>query len=139
MIRFLLIDHDSSLIHLSPNEIEDALSYCDNGKQCLACGLSEAKRLRTECTPLPARGFFNRGFRYHIHDFVYLIPSSNSGQVYDIGQITNIQAMHNPRTISVRLFGRFDDVVRLMRKEAEWNSALETDEVCPIFHYIIWT
>jgi DNA (cytosine-5)-methyltransferase 1 len=127
------IQHDSSLVQLSQADIDDALTYCEGGMPCLSCGLKEAKDRRAEFGPIPPRGFAQRGHKYHIDDYVYIIPSQRSNLLYRIGRITKVKAMDkamgNPPQVYVRLYGRFDDVVRKMRKEGPLFSPLRTDEV----------
>jgi DNA (cytosine-5)-methyltransferase 1 len=100
---------------------------------CLSCGLKQAKDRRADFGPIPPRGFTQRGHKYHIDDFVYVIPSKGSSIVYKIGRITKIKAMDkatdDPPQVHIRLYGRFDDVVRRMRKEGPLFSPLQTDEV----------
>jgi DNA (cytosine-5)-methyltransferase 1 len=123
------IQHDSSLVQLSQADIDDALAHCDGGMQCLSCGLKEAKDKQAAFGPIAPVGFKQRGHKYHIDDYVYIIPSNSSSILYRIGRITKVKAMRNPPQVYARLYGRFDDVVQKMRKGGPLFSSLKTDEV----------
>ncbi|KAF7965632.1 hypothetical protein HWV62_42606 [Athelia sp. TMB] len=128
---FMLIERDSSFIYLTSPEVEEAVSICEDGKVCLACALRERKKRLQDISPQPPRAFSVRGVKYHAHDFVYLLPEKDpSSLIYSIGQIVKVNAMAKPPTISVRRFGRYDDVARRQRRKAEWHVPVSTDERC---------
>ena len=130
----MLIERDSSFISLTSTEVGEAVSICEDGKVCLACGLRERKKRLQDISPQPHRAFSVRGVKYHAHDFVYLLPEKDSGNlIYTIGQIVKVNAMAKPPTISVRRFGRYDDVARRQRRKAEWHVPFSTDEVCRLY------
>lgn len=119
------------MIELTQADIDHALSHCEDWKPCLSCGLEQAENFRIEFRPLPSRSFFQRGDRYHIDDFVYVIPSTGfNDMLYEIGQITKIKAMESPPKVVVRLFGRFDDVLRKIQKKGKLTALVRSDNVC---------
>lgn len=79
--------------------------------------------------PLPGGGFAQHEFSYHLHDFVY-IKRKEAHSVYKIGQIIKLKAMKVPIEVTVRLFGRYDDVVRRVKVEGK-HSTLASDDVSP--------
>ncbi|KZP21168.1 S-adenosyl-L-methionine-dependent methyltransferase [Athelia psychrophila] len=128
---FMFITRDSSLVSLSSSDVDDALLICENGKNCLACGLREQQNRLQEVSPRPPRTFVVRGVKYHRDDFVYILPperEDNISGTYIIGQVTEVQAMAKPPTVTVRLFGRVDDVVRRQRRKADWHVPFSVDE-----------
>jgi DNA (cytosine-5)-methyltransferase 1 len=127
--RLTWIQHDSSLVQLSQPEKDQALANCEGGMQCLSCGLQKAKETRAEFRLIPPRGFFQRCQKYHPDDYVYILPSDSSSTLYKIGRITKVKAMDSPPQAYVRLYGRYDDVVRDMRKKGPLSSSLHSDEV----------
>jgi DNA (cytosine-5)-methyltransferase 1 len=123
------IQEDSSLVQLSQADINNALSHCAEGLECLSCGLKKAKDIQQGFRLIPPRGFFQRGHKYHVDDFVYILPSNGSSTLYKIGRITKIKAMDSPPQAYIRLYDRFDKVVRKMRENNPILSSLHTDEV----------
>jgi DNA (cytosine-5)-methyltransferase 1 len=107
--------------------MDDALAHCEGSMPCLSCGLEKAKQIRADFRLIPPRGFFQRDQKYHTDDYVYILPSNGSKVLYKIGRITKVKAMDKPPQVYVRLYGRFDDVVRRMRKKGPHIS--RTDEV----------
>lgn len=128
---------DCSLVQLTQVDIDDALSQCEDGKTCLSCGLKRKEASQLEFRPLPHRGFFQRGIKYHIDEFVYIVPSKNSASMlYEIGQITKVRAMESPPQVTVRIFGRYDMVIREMRRRGQLFVPLASDEVFPLCHVV---
>lgn len=128
----MFITRDSSLVSLSSSDVDDALTICENGKNCLACGLREQQNRLQDVPPRPPRTFVVRGVKYHRDDFVYLLPERNDTTLsgtYHICQVTEVQAMAKPPTVTVRLFGRVDDLIRRQRGKAEWHVPFNVDEV----------
>ena len=79
--------------------------------------------------PLPGGGFAQHEFSYHLHDFVY-IKRKEAHSVYKIGQIIKLKAMKVPVEMTVRLFGRYDDVARRVKMEDQ-HKLLRSDDVSP--------
>ena len=106
-----------------------AFAHCDTHQQCLSCGFQAVKSSIAHPRPLPGGGFAQYEFTYHVHDFVY-IKRKQAHSVYRIGQIIKLKAMKVPIELTVRLFGRYDDVVRREKAEDE-HSLLPSDDVSP--------
>ena len=77
--------------------------------------------------PIPGGGFSQYDFSYHLHDFVY-IKRKQTHTVYNIGQIIKLKAMKVPIEVTVRVFGRYDDVVRIVKLEDK-HCLLPSDDV----------
>jgi DNA (cytosine-5)-methyltransferase 1 len=107
--------------------MDETLAHCEGGMRCLSCGLEKAKQIRAAFRLIPPRGFFQQGQKYHTDDYVYISPSKGSSTLYKIGRITKVKAMNDPPQAHVRLYGRYDDLVRKIRKTG--SPSWRTDEV----------
>ncbi|KAF9227783.1 S-adenosyl-L-methionine-dependent methyltransferase [Gyrodon lividus] len=114
--RLMFNSADASLVSLSADQTMRALAHCDSHQQCLSCGLQEMQSSTSHARPLPGGGFAQHEFSYHVHDFVY-IKRKEPHSVYQIGQIVKVKGMRVPIEVTVQLFGRYDDVVRRVRKK----------------------
>jgi len=106
-----------------------AFAHCETHQQCLSCGFQAMKSSIAHPRPLPGGGFAQHEFSYHLYDFVY-IKRKEAHSVYKIGQIIKLKAMKVPIEVTVRLFGRYDDVVRRVKVEGK-HSILPSDDVGP--------
>ncbi|KDQ61172.1 hypothetical protein JAAARDRAFT_173758 [Jaapia argillacea MUCL 33604] len=104
---------DSSFIYRDEN-LDPAIDLCEPHKPCGSC----ARKLWSEQLEKSSQD-------YHIHDFIYLPGSSLDGP-YQIAQITQVKP-----TLSVRLLGRYDDVIQTM---AERDGNICADE-----RRLLWT
>lgn len=133
------IQHDQSLVQFSEADFERATAQCEEGKICLSCGLKREQSAQLDFRIIPPRGFFQRGEAYHINDFVYILPSGGS-LLLKIGQIIRIRAMERPPRVTVRIYGRFDSLVKKIGKKGQLFTPLASDEVrlpvssCPHIH-----
>ena len=122
-------DSAHSFCHLSSQEVEEALSYCDELKPCVACGLSVLEDRNQTCVPLVGGGIAYKGIDYHVNDFVYHHNHSGSA-ILHIGQI--IQFISDQAGVTSKLevcqYGRYDD---LAKRQSDTPTAL--DNVCFIF------
>ncbi|KIJ10522.1 cytosine-5--methyltransferase [Paxillus involutus ATCC 200175] len=116
--RLMFNSADASLVSLSAEQTMRALAHCEPHQQCLSCGLQVMQSSAAHARPLPGGGFAQYEFSYHVHDFVY-IKRKEPHTVYKIGQIVKVKGMRVPIEVTVQLFGRYDDVVRRMRKKDE--------------------
>ena len=107
--------------------MDETLAHCEGGMRCLSCGLEKVKQIRAAFRLIPPRGFFQQGQKYHTDDYVYISPSKGSSTLYKIGRITKVKAMNDPPQAHVRLYGRYDDLVRKIRKTG--SPSWRTDEV----------
>ena len=126
-------DTAHSFIHLSPQEVLEALSYCDELKPCVSCGLSVLEDQNQKCVPLIGGGVAYKGIDYHVNDFVYHHNHSGSA-ILHIGQI--IQFISDQAGVTSKLevcqYGRYDD---LAKRQSGTPTAL--DNVCCIFVFIV--
>lgn len=104
-----------------------AFAHCDTHQQCLSCGLQAMKSSIAHPRPLPGGGFAQHDFSYHLRDFVY-IKRKQAHTVYKIGQIIKIKAVKVPIEVTVRLFGRYHDVMRRVKLEDK-HRLLSSDDV----------
>ena len=114
-------------MQFSEADLERATAQCEEGKICLSCGLKREQSAQLDFRIIPPCGFFQRGEAYHINDFVYILPSGRS-LLLEIGQITRIKAMERPPRVTVRIYGRFDSLVKKMGKN-QLFTPLASDEV----------
>ncbi|EJF66181.1 S-adenosyl-L-methionine-dependent methyltransferase [Dichomitus squalens LYAD-421 SS1] len=107
-----LNDTDHSFIHLSTQEIEQALSYCtDELRPCIPCGLDALEAMQEQCIPLESGGVTYRGIDYHVNDFVY--HHNSGGNLLHIGQVVEFSDLScEEPMVQVRRFGRYDHVVK---------------------------
>ncbi|KAF8447830.1 hypothetical protein L210DRAFT_978503 [Boletus edulis BED1] len=117
---------DASFVSLSEEQRMRALAHCDTHQECLSCGFQAMNSSIAEPRPLPGGGYAQHEFTYHLHDFVY-IKRKQTHSVYKIGQIIKLKAMKVPIEVSVRLFGRYDDVVRRVKAEVK-HRLLPSDD-----------
>ncbi|KAG0701495.1 hypothetical protein DFH29DRAFT_1000139 [Suillus ampliporus] len=104
---------DSSFVRLSDLDTQTLLSFCDDHKQCLACGYKERASNFTHSRAL-RNGFSHNDVNYHEGDFAYISTGHNS--IYQIGQIEKFIIKKGKCTeVITRLFGRYDDIVRKRR------------------------
>lgn len=122
------IQHDQSLVQLNEEDVIRATAQCEEGIICISCGLKREQSAQLDFRIIPPRGFFQRGEAYHVNDFVYILPSGRS-LLLKIGQITRIKAMEKPPRVTVRVYGRFDSLVRKMGKKGRLFTPLASDEV----------
>ncbi|EGO21115.1 hypothetical protein SERLADRAFT_417509 [Serpula lacrymans var. lacrymans S7.9] len=120
--------HDHSLIDLHPEDVARALAHCTEGEPCFSCGLRNSREAEASPSPLPGCGFTHYSVKYHVHDFVYIKSCSPNILEYDIGQIVKVKAMERPPTITVRLYGRYDDIVRRVRGKRDKFQVLGSDD-----------
>lgn len=120
---------DASFVLLSKEQTMRAFAHCDAHQQCLSCGFQAMKTSIVHPRPLPGGGFAQHEFSYHLHDFVY-IKRKQPHSIYKIGQVVKIKAMKTPIEVTVRVFGRYDDVVRRMKSEDRY-CVLSSDDVSP--------
>ena len=118
---------DASFVSLSEEQRMRAFAHCDAHQQCLSCGFQAMKSSIAHPRPLPGGGFAQHEFTYHVHDFVY-IKRKQAHSVYKIGQIIKLRAMKVPIEMTVRIFGRYDDVVRSVKAEDTYRL-LASDDV----------
>ncbi|KAF8201752.1 C5-DNA-methyltransferase [Pholiota molesta] len=92
-------------------------------KSCFACDLQDnhTKKMETKHSNDNTLNF--NGMIYHIHDYVYIIPSGDT-KLLDIGQIISIDQLK----VHVHLLGRYDDYVHQQRKASINDSRLIFDE-----------
>lgn len=125
--RLLFNSLDSSFIQLSDLEIQTLLTFCDDHKQCLACGFQERKSIFTDSRAI-RNGFSHNDVSYHIGDFAYISTGHNS--IYRIGQIENFR-LSKGKCIEIvtRIFGRYDDIVRNVCRGVDKRKGVCYDEV----------
>ncbi|KAI1794705.1 S-adenosyl-L-methionine-dependent methyltransferase [Ganoderma leucocontextum] len=111
-----LDDTAHSFSHLSPHEVEQALSYCDELKPCVACGLSALGEQSQKYVPLVNGGIAYKGIDYHDNDFVY--HHNHSGSILHIGQIIEFipDQADGPPKLKVCQYGRYDDIAKTRTK-----------------------
>ncbi|KAF8559697.1 S-adenosyl-L-methionine-dependent methyltransferase [Imleria badia] len=126
---------DASFVSLPEEQRMRAFAHCDAHQQCLSCGFQEMKSSTAHPRPLPGGGFAQHEYMYHVNDFVY-VKRKQAHSVYKIGQIIKLKAMKVPIEMTVRIFGRYDDVVRRVRAEdkhrllaSDDRRLFKTDEV----------
>ncbi|OJA16031.1 hypothetical protein AZE42_04288 [Rhizopogon vesiculosus] len=117
---------DSSFIRLSDQEIQTLLTFCDDHKQCLACGFKERKSNFIDSRAI-RDGFSHHDVSYHVGDFAYISTGHNS--IYQIGQIEQFK-FSKGKCIEVvtRSFGRYDDVVRKVCRGVDKPKGVSYDE-----------
>ncbi|KAH7923467.1 S-adenosyl-L-methionine-dependent methyltransferase [Leucogyrophana mollusca] len=119
--------YDASFVDVPPDDIANALSFCPNHRPCFSCGLQKMCEEDSISRPLPGGGYSRYNVKYHVHDFVY-VKSGEPSSRYEIAQILKIRAMAKPIELTIRMFGRYDDVVRQVRSRSDELQALECDE-----------
>ncbi|KAI0064526.1 S-adenosyl-L-methionine-dependent methyltransferase [Artomyces pyxidatus] len=90
------------------------LSHCKPYKECIPCGVKKAEESNRKIV-LSAGHLIQHGITYHQGDCVYLYHPKDHDAPYIVAQILDFEATNsNPDsiTITVREFGRYDDVVR---------------------------
>lgn len=129
MNRLTWDEMESAYIDLpSGSEVELSMAACPEHEMCFSCGLKFHKEAKALFRPLPGGGFSQHGVNYHVHDFVYIKPKARDG-LYIIAQITKVKAMSEFPQVSVRVFGRYDDVDEAVRKKRSSSCYLSSDEV----------
>lgn len=118
---------------MADSDREAALKHCKRWRKCVSCGLRMLRAKASHWAMLPdKRGIVQNRVEYHVADFIYLCPPETR-QVYQIAQIVEIYSDRHNRilNVKVRLFGRYDDVIRAWSKKP---SVVETDEVSTFQH-----
>jgi len=135
MIRRLQFNSlDSSFVRLSDLEIQTLLTFCDDHKQCLACGFKERKSNFTNSRAI-RDGFSHNDVNYHVGDFAYISTGYNS--IYQIGQIEKFKFSKGKCVeIVTRAFGRYDDVVRKVCRGVDKPKGVPYDQVRALHLYI---
>ncbi|KAG1743398.1 S-adenosyl-L-methionine-dependent methyltransferase [Suillus lakei] len=117
---------ESSFVRLSDLEIQTLLSFCDDHKQCLACGHKERASNFTDSRAL-RDGFSHNDVNYHKGDFAYISTGHNS--VYQIGQIEDFKIKRGKCTeVITQLFGRYNDVAREVSRGIDKPKGTSSDE-----------
>ncbi|KAG2037322.1 S-adenosyl-L-methionine-dependent methyltransferase [Suillus americanus] len=117
---------ESSFVRLSDLETQTLLSFCDDHKQCLACGHKEHASNFTDSRAL-RDGFSHNDVNYHKGDFAYISTGLNS--VYQIGQIEDFKIKQGRCTeVIARLFGRYDDIVREVGRGIDKPKGVTSDD-----------
>jgi hypothetical protein len=109
----------------------DALTVFDY-KSCHSCD-SRAKEVQLEKDVQTDIGVVHHGVHYHVHDFIFILPTGQS-KLLDIGQITKFKGKLSNMEIHIRHLGRYDDYVMQQKKGSE-DQELIWDEVT--FHYCL--
>lgn len=107
---------------LDSAEKHAALSTCMPGQECLNCGLTQLRTLRSSWI-VTTHEVLRNCTTYHTHDFVYLRPVNTSPpDLYVIGQITEIMLARGQgeHQVKVRILERYDKVIR-----SEWGPRKE--------------
>ncbi|KAG2133739.1 S-adenosyl-L-methionine-dependent methyltransferase [Suillus clintonianus] len=117
---------ESSFVRLSDLETQTLLSFCDDHKQCLACGYKERASNFTDSRAL-RDGFSHNDVNYHKGDFAYISTGHNS--VYQIGQVEDFKIKRGKCTeVIIRLFGRYDDIARKVGHGIDKPKGASSDE-----------
>ncbi|KAG2063855.1 S-adenosyl-L-methionine-dependent methyltransferase [Suillus decipiens] len=117
---------ESSFVRLSDLETQTLLSFCDDHKQCLACGHKERASNFTDSRAL-RDGFSHNDVNYHKGDFAYISTGPNS--VYQIGQIEAFQIKGGRCTeVITRLFGRYNDIAREVGRGIDKPKGVISDD-----------
>ncbi|KAG1724751.1 S-adenosyl-L-methionine-dependent methyltransferase [Suillus paluster] len=117
---------DSSFVQFSELETQTLLSFCDDHKQCLACGHKERASNFTDSRAL-RNGFSHNDVNYHVGDFAYISTGHNS--IYQIGQIEKFDIKRGKCVeVITRLFGRYDDIVRKVSPGVDKPKGISYDQ-----------
>lgn len=105
------------------------MATCEEGKECLSCGLTALRHLEARWTVEDGH-LSHQGVMYHIDDYVYVRPDVPPPSLYVLAQVTEITRAKSkaaPHKVQVRLLERYDTVV--CSKWGPRKEARETDEV----------
>lgn len=125
----------TSFYRTSDNEAAAAYDACSPGKPCLSCGHETQRKKGHSWSILDEDAIAFNGISYHVHDFVYLQPSSPSSHLYDLAQIIKIQSADHLEidSIQVRLYGRHTS----LRGQDVGAQFTNTDSVSGILIYLL--
>jgi DNA (cytosine-5)-methyltransferase 1 len=121
VFRLFYDTNDASFTDIPTTALEIDVEH----KSCFACDLQDNHTKKMETKHSNDNTLNLNGMIYHIHDYVYIIPSGDT-KLLDIGQIISIDQLK----VHVHLLGRYDDYVHQQRKASINDSRLIFDEVC---------